>query len=72
MKNKKGEVQYPGKYWDKISNDAKDLVNKMLHKDPRLRISAREALAHSWFNPENKSVNENVLLDVGANIANLR
>jgi serine/threonine protein kinase len=44
----------------------------MLHKDPRLRISAREALAHPWFNPENQSINDNVLLDVSANIANLR
>jgi serine/threonine protein kinase len=35
LKNKKGEVQFPPKYWDKISPDAKDLVIKMLHKDPR-------------------------------------
>ncbi len=72
LKNKKGDVPYPPKYWDKISGDGKDLVAKMLHKDPRIRISAREALAHSWFNPENKSVSENVLLEVSANIANLR
>ena len=44
----------------------------MLLKDPRVRISAREALAHPWFNPENKSVCENVLLEVSAGIANLR
>jgi serine/threonine protein kinase len=44
----------------------------MLHKDPRLRINAKEALAHPWFNPENKSVSDNVLLEVSANIANLR
>lgn len=44
MKNKRGEVQYPPKYWDKISAEAKDLVGKMLNKDPRQRINAREAL----------------------------
>jgi len=71
-KNKRGEVSFPPKYWDKISADAKDVVTKMLHKDPRLRINAREALAHPWFNPNNQSVNENVLLEVSANIANLR
>ena len=37
-----------------------------------MRISAREALSHPWFNPENKSVSENVLLEVSVNIANLR
>jgi len=35
MKNRRGEVQYPPKYWDKISAEAKDLVAKMLNKDPR-------------------------------------
>jgi hypothetical protein len=42
----------------------------MLNKDPRARISAREALDHPWFNTENK--NENTLLDVSANIGNLK
>ncbi len=38
MKNKRGEVAYPPKYWDKISIEAKDLVSKMLNKDTKLRI----------------------------------
>ena len=44
MKNKRGDVQYPPKYWDKISTEAKDVVAKMLNKDPRQRINAKEAL----------------------------
>jgi len=44
MKNKKGDVLYPPKYWDKISTEAKDLVALMLNKDPRARIDAGEAL----------------------------
>jgi calcium-dependent protein kinase len=70
MKNKRGEVQYPPKYWDKISAEAKDLVGKMLNKDPRLRINAKEALQHPWFH-ETTSAANNVLLDVSENIANL-
>ena len=46
MKNKRCDISFPPKYWDKISREAKDLVHKMLHKDPRLRSSAREALSH--------------------------
>jgi calcium-dependent protein kinase len=30
IKNKKCEVEYPAKYWDNISDKAKDLVDKML------------------------------------------
>jgi hypothetical protein len=30
MKNKKCDLTFPPKYWDKISAEGKDLVNKML------------------------------------------
>jgi len=48
--NKKAEVDFPAKYWDKISDKAKDVVQKMLLKDPKKRISASEALKHPWLN----------------------
>ena len=40
--------------FDKISKNAKDLINKLLMSDPQKRISAEEALNHPWFK-ENKS-----------------
>jgi serine/threonine protein kinase len=69
MKNKRGEVQYPAKYWDKISPEAKDLVGRMLLKDPRQRITATDCLKHPWFNEEN--INRDNYLDVTENIKNL-
>ena len=44
--------------WKSISNEAKDLVKKMLEKDPKLRICTKEALNHSWFTSQTTSANE--------------
>jgi len=35
--------------WLGISEEAKDIVAKMIKKRPEDRVSAREALHHSWF-----------------------
>ena len=35
--------------WELVSEEAKDLVQKLLTKDPRERLSAREALLHPWL-----------------------
>lgn len=35
-------------YWGEISDSARDLVQKMLQKEPGDRISVEEALAHPW------------------------
>jgi serine/threonine protein kinase len=35
--------------WDEVSDDAKDLVKKLLTFDPARRISAAEALQHPWI-----------------------
>lgn len=50
QRNKKGDVEYPPRNWDKISEKAKDLVAKMLDKNRLTRITAAEALNHPWFN----------------------
>ena len=43
--NKKFE--FPDKYWANISNDAKDLINKMLC-EPIDRLTAQEVMQHVW------------------------
>lgn len=37
------------KIWDNISDEAKDLVKKMLAHDQNDRLTAREALQHPWL-----------------------
>ena len=43
------EVIFPNAYWTDVSQDAKDLVKKMLHHNPLERITAREALRDKWI-----------------------
>ena len=35
--------------WDNISDEARDLVKKMLEHDQNVRVTAREALQHPWL-----------------------
>jgi len=47
-----GEIDFSSDPWPRISESAKDLVKKMLDRDPKTRITAHEALSkfhHSFF-----------------------
>lgn len=35
--------------WDEVSDEAKDLVKKLLTYDPKKRLSCAQALKHPWF-----------------------
>jgi calcium-dependent protein kinase len=45
----KQRLQFDPAEWSTISDSAKDLVSKMLNKDPKKRISATQCLEHPWF-----------------------
>lgn len=45
----RGVLFHPNHGWDKISDDAKDLICLMLEQDTSKRISAQDALAHPFF-----------------------
>lgn len=48
-KNKSCKLEFPAKYWDHISPDAKSLAEGMLKGDPHERLTAAQALKHEWF-----------------------
>ena len=45
---KKCKVEFNYEEWDNVSNDAKDLIKKLLNKDVEKRYSAKKALSHPW------------------------
>lgn len=47
---KGGKFEFHSPYWDDVSEDAKDLVKKLLTVDPKQRITLDEAKEHKWFN----------------------
>ena len=53
-----GNYTFKHKIWSKISDEAKNLVSKLLQVDPTKRISAQEALEDVWFQ---KNLNINII-----------
>ncbi|KAG2698584.1 hypothetical protein I3843_07G157300 [Carya illinoinensis] len=45
----KGKLDFESAPWPSISESAKDLIRKMLERDPTKRISAHEVLCHPWI-----------------------
>ena len=49
-KIKKGDYSFPNGFIEKSSSDIRELIGKCLNVNPNERISANEALNHSFFN----------------------
>lgn len=49
---KKGKYDTLSKEYISLSENAKDLINKLLKYNPKERITAKEALRHPWFNTD--------------------
>lgn len=47
------EWQFEEDDWEFISTDARDLISKLLTRNPKIRLTAEEALQHPWFNQLN-------------------
>eukprot|EP01092_Planopodium_desertum_P007503 TRINITY_DN3080_c0_g3_i6.p1 TRINITY_DN3080_c0_g3~~TRINITY_DN3080_c0_g3_i6.p1 ORF type:complete len:333 (+),score=40.68 TRINITY_DN3080_c0_g3_i6:117-1001(+) len=43
------KFDYPDEYWENVSDDAKDFINKLLVVDPEERMTAEVALKHKWL-----------------------
>mmetsp|Transcript_7946 Transcript_7946/g.9944 ORF Transcript_7946/g.9944 Transcript_7946/m.9944 type:complete len:379 (-) Transcript_7946:661-1797(-) len=48
-KIKKGEFEFDPTWWKEVSDDAKDLIKKLLCLDTKKRLTAKQALRHPWF-----------------------
>ena len=46
---KKGNYSFDPEYWSDKSDDVKDLITKLLEKDPKRRFSASQAINHRWI-----------------------
>jgi serine/threonine-protein kinase CHEK2 len=46
---KNGVYEFPDEFWSDVSENAKDLIRKLLCVDPEKRISLDEALEHDWI-----------------------
>merc|ERR1711974_584390 len=45
----KAEFDYPAEYWDHISDDAIDFIDALLVAEPSQRLTANQALEHTWL-----------------------
>ena len=61
-----GNFTFRHKIWNKISNEAKSLVLKLLQVNPNKRLSAKEALEDVWFQ-KNLNINVNQIDNKNSN-----
>ncbi|OVA15943.1 Protein kinase domain [Macleaya cordata] len=53
-----GHIDFKRAPWPTISNAAKDLIKKMLTKDPKKRITAAQVLEHPWITKNGEAPDE--------------
>ena len=46
---KEGKLEFLKEDWNHISKKAKDLIKKLLTNNYNKRISAKQAIEHTWF-----------------------
>ncbi|XP_047047339.1 calcium-dependent protein kinase 25-like [Lolium rigidum] len=62
----RGEIDFVSDPWPNISDGAKDLVRKMLHINPKERLTAIQVLNHPWIKEDGEAPDtplDNVVLD---------
>ena len=66
----KGEYDFPKEEWQNVSEEVKNLVQKMIEKDTQKRITALDALQDKWFkiNKQKKTSNKFLAKNVLSNM----
>ena len=64
------KIDFNDEIWDNISHDAKDLIKKLLIKNPKKRYSAKDALNHPWIKNDKNKINldQNKLKEIVDNL----
>jgi calcium/calmodulin-dependent protein kinase I len=65
----RGEFQFHNEYWSRTSNEAKDLIRRLLTVDMHRRLTVDDALNHPWCGLSPEELRKHVL---DANLAELR
>jgi serine/threonine protein kinase len=56
------EYDFPVDDWENISEDAKDIVTKMIEPDTDVRLSAEEVLDHPWLGVRSPTTNSQLFV----------
>ncbi|XP_071481598.1 serine/threonine-protein kinase Chk2-like [Diadema antillarum] len=64
---KRGYYSFPKKYWGSVSEDAIDMVKKLLTVDPKRRLTTQQALAHPWLEDQEVIARAELLMYPGRN-----
>lgn len=67
-----GEYRFHKRYWSHVSDDAKNLITRMLTVDPVKRITAETALRNRWIQADEISLGGVELSDNMKDLKNLR
>ncbi|EEY65462.1 calcium/calmodulin dependent protein kinase, putative [Phytophthora infestans T30-4] len=67
-----GDFEFVAPYFDGVSQQAKDLICKMLVVQPSKRLTAQEVLDHPWFNDIKEEDDDAPVLSVGKNLKEAR
>lgn len=67
-----GEYKFHKRYWSHVSDDAKNLITRMLTVDPEKRITAKAALNSRWMKANQSELDGNELSNNMQDLKNLK
>ncbi|CAN0277387.1 unnamed protein product [Ectocarpus sp. 4 AP-2014] len=68
-KIKAGNFKFHPEYWQSTSNEAKDLIRRLLTVDPKKRLTAAQAVTHPWLLSKDDDLLKH---NLGVNLEQLR